>query len=102
CHSPPPPPLSFPTRRSSDLLFCSSALPRSSLLHLQFAARPRERVAREVLAGAEPIPLNPLRGRGEAEEAVGAEALRGLVPDDARSEEHTSELQSRENLVCRL
>src|SRR5690606_39929187 len=24
------------------------------------------------------------------------------VPQDARSEEHTSELQSRENLVCRL
>src|SRR5690606_10190705 len=24
------------------------------------------------------------------------------VPDDGRSEEHTSELQSRENLVCRL
>src|SRR5690606_41192290 len=26
----------------------------------------------------------------------------GAVPDEARSEEHTSELQSRENLVCRL
>src|SRR5690606_41534669 len=25
-----------------------------------------------------------------------------LVPDSLRSEEHTSELQSRENLVCRL
>src|SRR5690606_39949146 len=24
------------------------------------------------------------------------------VPEDSRSEEHTSELQSRENLVCRL
>src|SRR5215475_14486939 len=29
--------------------------------------------------------------------------FQGLIPDDAgRSEEHTSELQSRENLVCRL
>src|SRR5690606_41028271 len=27
---------------------------------------------------------------------------RGLVWPDVRSEEHTSELQSRENLVCRL
>src|SRR5690606_40912608 len=27
---------------------------------------------------------------------------RAQSPDDARSEEHTSELQSRENLVCRL
>src|SRR5436309_3873727 len=26
----------------------------------------------------------------------------GVDPDRARSEEHTSELQSRENLVCRL
>src|SRR5436309_15782239 len=26
----------------------------------------------------------------------------GCHPDSARSEEHTSELQSRENLVCRL
>src|SRR5690606_40978170 len=30
-----------------------------------------------------------------------ATLLRGKL-DDARSEEHTSELQSRENLVCRL
>src|SRR5688572_32759193 len=27
---------------------------------------------------------------------------RHLLPDDARSEEHTSELQSQSNLVCRL
>src|SRR5690606_40328212 len=27
---------------------------------------------------------------------------RGLLPSNGRSEEHTSELQSRENLVCRL
>src|SRR5690606_40735312 len=30
------------------------------------------------------------------------ETLRGLSRRRARSEEHTSELQSRENLVCRL
>src|SRR5690606_39357841 len=29
-------------------------------------------------------------------------ALRGDLPSGERSEEHTSELQSRENLVCRL
>src|SRR2546430_5928937 len=33
--------------------------------------------------------------------ALGLEALR-VVPDQARSEEHTSELQSQSNLVCRL
>src|SRR5207302_3633788 len=36
------------------------------------------------------------------EKAVGEQASRHLVPVGERSEEHTSELQSRENLVCRL
>src|SRR5690606_41124961 len=31
-----------------------------------------------------------------------ARALAGAAPETERSEEHTSELQSRENLVCRL
>src|SRR5436309_9094007 len=35
--------------------------------------------------------------------ALGAEGVSHLAgPDARRSEEHTSELQSRENLVCRL
>src|SRR5436309_10551761 len=38
------------------------------------------------------------RPRLPAEERVGA----GIQRDVGRSEEHTSELQSRENLVCRL
>src|SRR5690606_40863452 len=54
------------------------------------------------------------RGADAVIDAVGMEAhgspgtklaqqLTGLMPDAvARSEEHTSELQSRENLVCRL
>src|SRR5256886_3371450 len=29
-------------------------------------------------------------------------AADGVIPEDARSEEHTSELQSQSNLVCRL
>src|SRR5690606_41776513 len=39
----------------------------------------------------------PARIRG-----AGRAAAAGTVAADARSEEHTSELQSRENLVCRL
>src|SRR5690606_41947774 len=39
--------------------------------------------------------------RVERREVEGELAAEG-VPEDARSEEHTSELQSRENLVCRL
>src|SRR5690606_7191118 len=35
-------------------------------------------------------------------EQVGNEPINGLTPREVRSEEHTSELQSRENLVCRL
>src|SRR6266511_4681860 len=35
-------------------------------------------------------------------ELLPQELLRQRVLDQARSEEHTSELQSRENLVCRL
>src|SRR5690606_41385711 len=41
-----------------------------------------------------------LEGRAFAGEVVAVELDRKIVPP--RSEEHTSELQSRENLVCRL
>src|SRR5690606_40159971 len=37
-----------------------------------------------------------------ADAVVGVIALREPCANEARSEEHTSELQSRENLVCRL
>src|SRR5256885_3861212 len=45
----------------------------------------------------------PARGRGEVAPARGAPWDRPRVdPDAPRSEEHTSELQSPCNLVCRL
>src|SRR5436309_8509249 len=52
----------------------------------------------------EPQPRGPQAGRPAAGAAVEAADLqRGRQGGDAqRSEEHTSELQSRENLVCRL
>src|SRR5690606_41340971 len=77
---------SFPTRRSSDL--------QRQPLH-------------EVLGGDR---VRPVRGHRVAAVGAGAQHHRGpergqqalvLVPV-VRSEEHTSELQSRENLVCRL
>src|SRR5690606_42026801 len=49
-------------------------------------ARAADRVARHRLAVSQPAAGGHLHQSG----------------DDARSEEHTSELQSRENLVCRL
>src|SRR5438046_5397858 len=68
---------SFPTRRSSDL---------------------------GPLAGLDVRPLQPVRGTGQGGSVLGG---RGPVRDeqprgDRRSEEHTSELQSLTNLVCRL
>src|SRR5690606_39338373 len=39
---------------------------------------------------------------GDLEPDVVTEAVHLYLPDYRRSEEHTSELQSRENLVCRL
>src|SRR5690606_41933679 len=40
--------------------------------------------------------------RVEVVAAQGVDALGEVLGGDRRSEEHTSELQSRENLVCRL
>src|SRR5215475_16069066 len=56
------------------------------------------------LHDALPIDALPARGSwGEWLEQLNALARRALRrPDRVRSEEHTSELQSRENLVCRL
>src|SRR5690606_42097207 len=54
-------------------------------------------------------PAAALEGRGEDRVVLGVQVGRELDvyvgvlgPEGLRSEEHTSELQSRENLVCRL
>src|SRR5262249_56662452 len=79
---------SFPTRRSSDL-FASERRVREAAVDAEDGARDEarrhevEERVRDVLAGAD---------------APGGEAL----GDANRSEEHTSELQSLTNLVCRL
>src|SRR5690606_40148621 len=88
----PPRSTLFPTRRSSDLerrwdgslQLCRNAFPRGSV-----TGSGGDRSARRAKKGA-----------------VGDEHIPGLPPHRTRiaprSEEHTSELQSRENLVCRL
>src|SRR5436309_6742676 len=71
---------SFPTRRSSDLRQL-----QSQVLQELVAAQDRQREAAEAsVVLPEQLGRHGFGGRGE------------------RSEEHTSELQSRENLVCRL
>src|SRR5690349_23498497 len=77
---------SFPTRRSSDL---RRRLPRQ---HADRRARLDERRQRQPPARADRRGVRP----------ADAEAAAVLRRPAARSEEHTSELQSRRDLVCRL
>src|SRR5690606_41602861 len=78
---------SFPTRRSSDL--CCSG--RSAVRSTSLSRRPSPRVR---------TPKNAQAGRGRARRMTPGHGED--TPLQERSEEHTSELQSRENLVCRL
>src|SRR5690606_41444188 len=89
---------SFPTRRSSDL-------------HGQRERRRAHRHGEPCTAHlllhehAFTIVAGPSRAsqRGALEGSTAEELLQGSKRNaDRRSEEHTSELQSRENLVCRL
>src|SRR5207249_11192676 len=95
----PPPLHSFPTRRSSDLVTpcvsdggCDRA-PDWALGDTDYRAQP---------------PLSNTERRNhfsvlDAREAMyRALTLKARYPDGTRSEEHTSELQSRFDLVCRL
>src|SRR5690606_39673585 len=87
---------SFPTRRSSDLhaVRCLDDLlgQQATLVEADVARRradqARYRVRLHVLGHVEAHQLDP--------------ELQRKLAGDLRSEEHTSELQSRENLVCRL
>src|SRR5699024_12670313 len=92
-------PASFPTRRSSDLDGLVTGTPWSP---------PPEAPSSDASRGedAPPVP-SPAAGEGPAAAPVEVEQTRMQVPGyvlylDDRSEEHTSELQSRFDLVCRL
>src|SRR5690606_40752453 len=92
----------FPTRRSSDL---SGTSPVNCLVTNAVYSHSGQHVL--IPAGARILgETRPVQALGETRLAVGFHRL--LMPDgstlrlDQRSEEHTSELQSRENLVCRL
>src|SRR5207249_9950650 len=79
---------SFPTRRSSDLL--------DAVVLVEAALEPG-RIRLERLDRVVDGHVDVLRRAGE--DVLPEEALVGV---NARSEEHTSELQSRFDLVCRL
>src|SRR5690606_41690472 len=78
---------SFPTRRSSDLLVRAAAVGRGLV----------RAVPREARAVRPPRVVLPRRA-----ELHRVRPRRQVLVVEGRSEEHTSELQSRENLVCRL
>src|SRR5690606_41139313 len=86
---------SFPTRRSSDLLRAGAETlgDMGAELDQTFGLRRGERL-RVGIGDHEFDAAKP--GGDHVVDGVAAAAA------DTRSEEHTSELQSRENLVCRL
>src|SRR5690606_41186887 len=97
CCRDPPSPHSFPTRRSSDLT--AAFIFRDEIkqaIGVNFVG---------IIYDATNATIGGFVGAYEAIKVVWAgfpSALGDLVFQGARSEEHTSELQSRENLVCRL
>src|SRR5690606_40281504 len=78
-------PHSFPTRRSSDL---------HSRAPSKWTTASRSRAASTI-----PVSSSHVGSRNPASRSGSS---RISAPNGSRSEEHTSELQSRENLVCRL
>src|SRR5690606_42028664 len=89
---------SFPTRRSSDLML---SLEGDNMIPQEFAG------ALEILrSSAHRMPKEQVQAvlrqeLGDYEAKFGSLDLTPMAAA-SRSEEHTSELQSRENLVCRL
>src|SRR5690606_41552883 len=82
---------SFPTRRSSDLE--QPAEPDRGPAPAPVEESPRQRVE---------FPEIEVREVGDDSHQGAGEQQKPVEADEPRSEEHMSELQSRENLVCRL
>src|SRR5205823_15009691 len=96
CSSAPRDLLSFPTRRSSDLHRICSARFFAQLRRGSIFATARQRV------GCGRPRSDTFCNRGLARESLGIRPDNSRWRREARSEEHTSELQSLAYLVCRL
>src|SRR5690606_40371153 len=91
------PPAPLPSLLPSTTLFRSVEQQQAGLVHQ------RTREAELLLHAARQLPGQPAPERAEPRKLVQTvEPGRQLAARHPRSEEHTSELQSRENLVCRL
>src|SRR5690606_41715165 len=78
---------SFPTRRSSDLVIEKHTFPMSNTHTPNFVIQEIIRIIQDMMENHN-LSIYEIIGIG--------------IGSVGRSEEHTSELQSRENLVCRL
>src|SRR5690606_42136175 len=92
----------FPTRRSSDLLSAVGAGAEIGVLERSTWNNPEPELVLAVTSGGTPVAAT-LGNDVNLRDFEGRSAL--LLPEAkdnnaSRSEEHTSELQSRENLVC--
>src|SRR5205085_10602551 len=93
---------SFPTRRSSDLMTMRYYMPNEQYATPESKVRRTEDILRrvEALPGVQAAfasNMIPLSGGGGFSQI----AIDGRPSEKGRSEEHTSELQSQSNLVCR-
>src|SRR5206468_10883644 len=96
-HRAPP---AFPTRRSSDLRSEPSVLVHPGrAARASDAPKPPRRVERDPAQAEIDRVLDKISARG-IDSLTPAE--RRFLAEMSRSEEHTSELQSRSDLVCRL
>src|SRR5207244_12861586 len=88
---------SFPTRRSSDLIFHKSCYPL--ILQRVNQAPDCTRIRRHIVSGGN-CPISIFARENGFAFAWGID--RDPIENVCRSEEHTSELQSPDHLVCRL
>src|SRR5690606_39597225 len=93
-------PPSFPTRRSSDLRVVNRQLPRFE----DYIVESADFVAATSKGDGRPEPtaLDRITDKRWQHSVAPAQQENFGCTRISRSEEHTSELQSRENLVCRL
>src|SRR3712207_8669176 len=78
----------------------STLFPYTTLFRSRVRQDPRPRPAHGGPPGGRP--RRPAPGAVPVGDAVGTETTPAAAADAVRSEEHTSELQSRQYLVCRL